>query len=375
MAPLWLFGARANAKDSLKFFKNMPIHNMEDAMTYWDLLQKLCNRSVDFSVYESSSELPVGGAAKVPEPVIASLCTSKSWTSNYRLSKMQEEYLKKMIDIRTLTTPLNDPTSERLTQATHVTCAPPDAVTNFFASQLKKLSSAQEEIQERKKKADATELAEKELERKAQQHLAVLGEQWDQLVTEIKKEGLTEEETDRLVPLKSRYITVGGQVERTKLKELIEAVLKDPVKDAKRRYKTLDTYQREIARTVDIDQIEQAMPTLPPPQPRRFRGVPAPQTLIWNHSTAATFVPAAGSTSNSQSTGSKSANNTGEIAEPTTPKEYPPLPPRAQYGPRRSVVEIIESMGPGPDGKREKQVIIAQSGRGESLFGLIANSR
>ncbi|KIM26498.1 hypothetical protein M408DRAFT_25219, partial [Serendipita vermifera MAFF 305830] len=185
--PLWLFVLAKFTSQHIEteppFYKDLTISTLDDAVAYWSLLQRVCDRQTDFAAFDVGSN-PLKPLS-IPPAVLTSLCHFRGWTADYRLSKLQEEYLKDMVDVNTLTTPLNDPTPDRLMQAAFITCAPQQVICNYFAKRAAKLETAFERIERKKQKATGAippnDALQRSLAQKAEQHLQDVGAKWDRL--------------------------------------------------------------------------------------------------------------------------------------------------------------------------------------------------
>jgi hypothetical protein len=324
-APIWLLAQAKFTSQIIEveppFYKDMPIVTMEDAVTYWSVLQRVSDRQTDFAAFDVTSESALPRPFNLSAAVLASLCNFRGWTSEYRLSKLQEEYLKEMVDIARLTTPLSDPTPDRLMQAAFVTCAPQQVICTFFAAQETKLEGAYRRIERKKQKTasgPSQEDLQKSLAQKAEKHLQDVGDRWDRLVNEQVGEVLNAEDEEKLRPLRSRYITVGGVVDEERLKELIETVMRNPVELVRKRYQTASS-KETIDQPMDdqIQQVEEAMPHLD-----RLFGPPR-------------VIPPAQSA-------------------PLDPTGFPPLPPLVTHQNTTPVIDIVYSMGTAPEGEKPK---------------------
>lgn len=262
-APVWLFSLAKFTSQKIEeappFYADMSLLTVEDATSYWSLLRKLCDRQSSLTFAEGQNNGTSTRLFTVPAAELASLCNHRSWTSSYRLSKIQEDYLKGLIDVSTLTTPLDDPA--RLMQAAFLTCAPQQIVYDYFSSQKDKLSGAAERIQRRQLRVDGSsqQAVKRAVAAKAEKHLQNIGSQWDAIVAELVERDLIPEEEEQLRPLRSRYIIVGGQVDKDKIKDLILNIIRNPVLSAKRRHKKL-TGKTLLPRSVEVEHIEQAIP-------------------------------------------------------------------------------------------------------------------
>jgi transcription factor C subunit 3 len=315
-APVWLLSSAKFTSQKIEeappFYADVPLSSVEDAAAYWSLLRKLCDRQSNLSL----GDTPGGSGSAVqpftiPAAELASLCNYRSWTSDYRLSKLQQEYLKGMIDIATLSTPLDDPA--RLMQAAFITCAPQQVVYEYFSAQKEKLVGAATRIERRRLRADGSsrQAMKRALSAKAEKHLQNIGSQWDEIVAELVDGDLTPEEEEQLRPLRSRYITVGGQVDREKVKALISNIVRNPVRSAKKRHKKL-TNKTLLPRSVEVEHIEEAMPDIE--VLFTHRTVPLPPFV--NH--------------------------------PSTEDGFPPLPLIVNPLHERKVADLVSGMGPAP---------------------------
>ena len=321
-APIWLLCLAKFTSQNIEvgppFYKDLTISTVGDAVTYWSVLQKVCDRQTDFATFETSSDTQSSKPFPLSPAMLASLCHYRGWIAEYRLSRLQEEYLKGMIDVDQLTTPLNDPTPDRLVQAAFITCAPQHVICAYFAAQAAKLESARERIERKRQRAPKhdRETLQNLFAQKAQKHLQELGDKWDALVRELAGDTLSPDDEEKLSPLRGRYITVGGMVDEEKLKTLIESVLRNPVESVRKRYQRISSKTSvTLPADVNIEQVEEAMP----PPDRLFR--PVPQV------TAPVRVA--------------SLDLSG----------FPPLPPLIAHQSPTSVVDIVRSMGAAPKGE------------------------
>lgn len=316
--PLWLLGRAKFTSHSIEteppFYKEVPVSTVDEAVAYWSLLQRVCDRQGDFTAFEVSATPP--RPLSISPTIITSLCHYRGWTADYRLSKLQEEYLKRMVDVSALTTPLSDPTPDRLMQAAFITCAPQQVIYAYFSKHAERLESTFERMERKKQKAAGVRVPRdalhKSMVHKAKKHLQDLGDKWDQLVKDLVEGELGSENEEKLRPLRSRYIAVGGVVDQEKLKELIENVIRNPVESVRRRYQKVSSKSStSLPPEIQMEHIEEAMPEI-------------------NH----IF---------------RSQNrNIGLPALDLDSNGFPPLPPLISHQAARSVAEIVDEMGTAP---------------------------
>lgn len=312
-APLWLMPlakfTSSNIEVKPPFYKEVSVSKIEDAATYWSILQRLCDRRNIIDIPEATTS---SKECTIPPGELASLCNLRSWISTYHLSKLQQEYLKKLIHFPSMSTPLDDPAS--LMQAAYITCAPQQVVYDYFSTQKERLTGAVERLRRRSKGNDAA--AKEEMKRsmaaKAERHLQEVGRKWDDLVAGLVEGELTPEMEERLRPIRSRYITVGGMVDKEKVQAFITSVIRNPVQSAQKRH------PRVMDRTSAVLRPSQA--THAPYFLPRIDEIFVPQ----NDSIVSSVAP----------------------VTTTAVDGYPPLPPLIHPRPKESVRDIIDKMGP-----------------------------
>ncbi|KAG8842222.1 hypothetical protein FRC20_004578, partial [Serendipita sp. 405] len=187
--PTWLLSLSKFSSQIIEqvppFHRVLPTADTNNATVFWSFLQQICDRASNFATLQSTSTPPDNARFLISPITLACLCNLRAWTANYRLSRLQEDYLKRMIDVRTLTSPLDDPTPDRLVQASHITCAPQQVICDYFSARIENLKSGFLRLEARKKRAENTKGlnggVNDALVRKAEKHLTNLGQRWDDL--------------------------------------------------------------------------------------------------------------------------------------------------------------------------------------------------
>lgn len=318
IVPLWIISLgcfnSAEVEEPPPLHKYFPIPDVPSAVSYWSLLNRFCHRRGDIASLQQMISTTQSAICAIGPSVMTSLFNPRSWISTYCLSKLQVDYLKDMIDITTLTTPLDDPTSERLMQAAYITCAPQQVVYEFFTSHAEKLASVVKRMESRKGKSAAeteAELRRRAVE-KAERHLISVEERWEELLDSVFDYEISQEAEEQLRLLRSRFITVGGLVDEEKVKGLIANIVRDPVDVARKRNKRMVPRAQVVLGAVPMEHLEDAMPSAIAQQ--------------------------------SSTTEPNVVNNRLPDA-PISTKTYPPLPPLVSRPGDRTVAQIIASMG------------------------------
>ncbi|KAG8814423.1 hypothetical protein FRC17_001133 [Serendipita sp. 399] len=272
--PVWLLSlARFSSQMIVEvppFHKMLSVSDTNSALVFWSFLQQICDRGSKFSSLQSISTTPDETRFLLSPATLACLCNLHAWTSEYRLSRLQEEFLNRMIDAAALTTPLDDPTPDRVVRASHVTCAPQRVICDYFASRMDKLKASLRRLEEKKQHAEMAQalIASKRdaFVQKAENHLVNLDRKWDALVLDVVGDDISEEVENQLQILRSRYITVGGMVDDERLKDLIRNTVHDPVESAKNRHHKQGGQRAAAQSTLRANQIHRTIPT--PSMPR-----------------------------------------------------------------------------------------------------------
>ncbi|KAG8848244.1 hypothetical protein FRB91_010998, partial [Serendipita sp. 411] len=153
--PTWLLSLSKFSSQIIEqvppFHRVLPTADTNNATVFWSFLQQICDRGSNFATLQSTSTPPDNARFLISPITLACLCNLRAWTANYRLSRLQEDYLKRMIDVRTLTSPLDDPTPDRLVQASHITCAPQQVICDYFSARIENLKSGFLRLEARKK--------------------------------------------------------------------------------------------------------------------------------------------------------------------------------------------------------------------------------
>ncbi|KAL5495552.1 hypothetical protein ACEPAI_1015 [Sanghuangporus weigelae] len=213
-APLHLFALRT---DPTPFWKDVSTACRMDAERYWAEL-KACSLDKGYAEKaprDLSAVLLSDGSYKGEQRVVKALRRTASWTTEYTLSWYQTQYLKRSVDYRNGTTPLQDPEDEksRLQKISDVIHAPLDVVRRYYLlsretilDELKRKQQREAKAESEKKEADTKLLfARKKLE-------AVKGREtaWDAMVQKVYPGLLKGVAASRLRKLRQSYI--GGNV-------------------------------------------------------------------------------------------------------------------------------------------------------------------
>ncbi|KAL5534526.1 hypothetical protein ACEPAG_989 [Sanghuangporus baumii] len=213
-APLHLFALRT---DPTPFWKVVPTACRMDAEQYWVEL-KACSLDKGYAetaLQDSSGDLLSDGSYKGEQRVVKALRRTTSWTTEYTLSWYQTQFLKRSVDHRNGTTPLQDPDNEksRLQKISDVIHAPLDVVRRYYLlsretilHELKRKQQREAKAESEKKEADMKLLfARKKLEVVKSRETA-----WDAMVQKVYPGLLKGVAASRLRKLRQSY--VGGNV-------------------------------------------------------------------------------------------------------------------------------------------------------------------
>ncbi|KAL5535246.1 hypothetical protein ACEPAF_3340 [Sanghuangporus sanghuang] len=213
-APLHLFALRT---DPAPFWKDVSTACRIDAERYWAELRacSLDKGYAEKAPRDSSADLLPDGCYKAEQRVAKALRRTASWTTEYTLSWYQTQYLKRFVDYRNGTTPLQDSDDEksRLQKISDVIHAPLDAVRRYYLlsrgtilHELKRKQQRETKAESEKKEADMKLLfARKKLEAVKSRETA-----WDAMVQKVYPGLLKGVAASRLRKLRQSY--VGGNV-------------------------------------------------------------------------------------------------------------------------------------------------------------------
>ncbi|TDL28869.1 hypothetical protein BD410DRAFT_738661 [Rickenella mellea] len=207
VAPIFLWSVSVN---SPPFHKDVPIDSVNDALTFWAEMQKVCGNTE----YASTLECPNEGSKTGPPNLSNTMwLRRKTWQSSYLLSWHQQQYLGKFVDVDG-NTPFQDADggAVRLQRICYVVCAPMDAVRRFFittrAKQLREIDKA-DDRKNRKSDTGRTRLKAEEkalLAKKASEANQQRELDWDKMVQIVHPQVLSGPAAAKVKYLRNSYL-------------------------------------------------------------------------------------------------------------------------------------------------------------------------
>ncbi|KAH8100488.1 hypothetical protein BXZ70DRAFT_937413 [Cristinia sonorae] len=184
-APIFLWVLR---ESPTRFWKDVPIGSIAEGEAFW--------RDVKFALEDhqgalahSFNAMDVSRFSAVNSKMLKAFRRNRAWETSYVFSWYQTEYLRRFIDSKKQTTPLDD--TQKLEQISWVSCAPLEAVKRFYAVEKERMEQEAAKLLDRTRKqekhaeAKRSALAQKAASAKEQKERV-----WDEMVTKIHPQPL-----------------------------------------------------------------------------------------------------------------------------------------------------------------------------------------
>ncbi|KAG9019172.1 hypothetical protein FRB90_005745 [Tulasnella sp. 427] len=229
IAPLYRYADT----DKTELLGHVPIATVEESLEYWMACREAAMRKdyvLDNGAEQQIFEATFNGDSEIRR----SITRFAAWSTEYRLSMKQMEYLTRFVDGVTGTIPLpiniEDP-DDPFNVLCYAAAAPPSAVVRYLEHMSKDIKAANERTaKEQYRQQKALELqsdTRKLLALKVKEAKKRLQDNWDAAILAVHPDPLTEDElkSSYLLRLKRSYIAAGGNLATEALHDAIKEAL------------------------------------------------------------------------------------------------------------------------------------------------------
>ncbi|KAJ3890668.1 hypothetical protein GG344DRAFT_88728 [Lentinula edodes] len=192
------------------FLQDVDVGSVSFAIDYWALLENTC--------LKRSLEAPSQGVSHLA-PLNTSIATARtlrrpiSWTSNYKLSWHQTQYLKRFYNISSGKTPLEAEESDaEIEKISWVISAPSAAVHDYYTNIQSRLAKEAEKVRKRRKREELEKQAansakaQASLKRKAEEAHLHREMEWTQLLERVHLKPLNKSASLRVKHIRERFL-------------------------------------------------------------------------------------------------------------------------------------------------------------------------
>ncbi|KAJ3853299.1 hypothetical protein EV368DRAFT_39211 [Lentinula lateritia] len=192
------------------FLQDVGVGSVSLAIDYWALLENTC--------LKRTLEAPSQGVSHLA-PLNTSIATARtlrrpiSWTSNYKLSWHQTQYLKRFYNMSSRKTPLEAKESDaEIDKISWVISAPSAAVRDYYTNIQSRLAKEAEKVRKRRKREELekqaanTVKAQASLKRKAEEAHLHREMEWTQLLERIHLKPLNKSASLKVKHIRERFL-------------------------------------------------------------------------------------------------------------------------------------------------------------------------
>ncbi|KAJ3882381.1 hypothetical protein F5051DRAFT_500584 [Lentinula edodes] len=192
------------------FLQDVDVGSVSFAIDYWALLENTC--------LKRTLEAPSQGVSHLA-PLNTSIATARtlrrpiSWTSNYKLSWHQTQYLKRFYNISSGKTPLEAEESDaEIEKISWVISAPSAAVRDYYTNIQSRLAKEAEKVRKRRKREELekqaanTAKAQASLKRKAEEAHLHREMEWTQLLERVHLKPLNKSASLRVKHIREKFL-------------------------------------------------------------------------------------------------------------------------------------------------------------------------
>ncbi|KAJ3864146.1 hypothetical protein EV359DRAFT_41641 [Lentinula novae-zelandiae] len=192
------------------FLQDVDVGSVSFAIDYWALLEKTC--------LKRTLEAPSQGVSHLA-PLNTSIATARtlrrplSWTSNYKLSWHQTQYLKRFYNMSSQKTPLEAEESDaEIDKISWVISAPSAAVRDYYTNIQSRLAKEAEKVRKRRKReelekqAASTAKVQASLKRKAEEAHLHREMEWTQLLERVHLKPLNKSASLRVKHIREKFL-------------------------------------------------------------------------------------------------------------------------------------------------------------------------
>ncbi|KAG5651227.1 hypothetical protein H0H81_009422 [Sphagnurus paluster] len=272
VAPIHIWAASEN---SPPFWKDIPVTNTVDGMTFWRLLEEACKTA---DIATEPNAVSITGPSTAGISVARSLRRYVSWNSEYILTWHQMQYLKQFADSTTGKTPLQDEDggSTQIEKISWVISAPQTSVRNYFQTMRLKILKELEKLRKKttltavEKKAKRTAAMKASLAKKAAEARQQREDEWDSMLHRLHPTPLNDAAAVRIRRVQTRFLQAGSmkgyakwEAEVTEAIREADMVAKKVLKGSKRTFtRTIPVPMEATPLTVAVNPPEKPVETL-----------------------------------------------------------------------------------------------------------------